>query len=74
MTTMDIPGIYLRTDTDENIIMLLNDIISELMGLVEPKLCREYVTTYKNRQSMCMWSYKRPYMVYRGAQLSSTGS
>jgi hypothetical protein len=41
----EIPGAFLHTETDEDVIMMLKGRLAELMVMVEPSLYRKYVTT-----------------------------
>ena len=50
VATIDIPGAYLHTDTDEEIIMLLRGKLAELMAEVEPKLYRKYISKDSKRE------------------------
>ena len=44
IVTVDIPGAFLHTDTDEHIHMLLRGELAELMVRIDPKLYRPYIT------------------------------
>lgn len=44
VATMDLPGAFLNTDTDELVIMILKDELCKLMCRVDPKDYRRYVT------------------------------
>ena len=43
MATFDIPGLYLHTETDEEVIMFLVEALAELVLKVSPKIYRKYV-------------------------------
>ena len=54
VTTLDIPGAYLYTDMDEEVVMLLRGRLAELMVEVDPKLYRKYVITNTKGQKCYM--------------------
>ena len=41
VAVFNIPGVYLHTDTDEDIIVVLEGVLAELMVKVDPLLNRE---------------------------------
>jgi hypothetical protein len=40
----DVPGAFLHTDTDENVLMVLRGALAEMMVRIAPEIYREYVT------------------------------
>ena len=44
VAVFDIPGVYLYTETDENIITVLKGVLVKLMVKVDPSLYHKYVT------------------------------
>ena len=44
MEKIDIPGAYLHTETDEEVIMILEVPLDKLMVKLDPELYRKYVT------------------------------
>ena len=55
VATFDIPGEFLHTETDGDIIMALEGPLAELMVKVDPKIYRKHITTNKNAAF-----YRRP--------------
>jgi hypothetical protein len=52
VVTVDIPGAFLHTDTDEHIHMLLRGELAELMVRIDPKLYRPYITKNSKGESI----------------------
>eukprot|EP00957_Ditylum_brightwellii_P111463 8501366-Ditylum_brightwellii.AAC.1 len=50
MATIDIPGAYLNTDMDEEVIMKLEGMLSELLVKLAPQLYQKYVSSGKNNK------------------------
>ena len=70
VATIDIPGAYLHTDTDEEIVMLLRGKLAELMAQVDPKLYRKYITKdSKGRPILYVRMQKALYGLLRSALL-----
>jgi hypothetical protein len=70
VATMDLPGAFLNTVTDEVVIMVLKDELCELMCKVNPKLYRRYVTYHKKGNPVLyVQLYKALYGLMRSALL-----
>ena len=52
VTKMETPGEYLQNDTDENVIILLKGILTDIMATVNPKLYRKYIITNKKGEAL----------------------
>jgi hypothetical protein len=66
----DIPGAFLHTETDEDVIMMLKGKMAELMVMVEPSLYRKYVTTDSKGESILfVQMHKALYGMMRSALL-----
>ena len=55
VATVDIPGAYLHTDTDEDLAMQLKSKLAELMVAVDPKLYMKYVV-FDNKEHMELYA------------------
>ena len=70
MVKFDIPGSYLHTETDEEVIMVLEGPIFELMVKLNPKLYRKYVTISRKVKSKTYLNmHKALYLLLRSALL-----
>eukprot|EP00956_Cyclotella_meneghiniana_P042119 scaffold248363_cov77-Cyclotella_meneghiniana.AAC.2 len=70
VATLDIPGAFLNTLTDELIIMVLKGKLCELMCQVDPKVYRRYVTKdRKGTPILYVQLYKSVYGLLRSALL-----
>ena len=52
VVTMILPGVYLHTENDEHVVMLLKGKLCKLVVQIDPKLYRKYVTTNSKREPM----------------------
>ena len=52
--TLDIPGAFLNTEIDEEVIMMLRGELAELMVNIDPALYGPYVITTKRGENFCM--------------------
>jgi len=52
VATFDIPGAFLHTETDEDVIMALEGPLAELMVKVDPKIYRKHITTNKKGKAL----------------------
>ena len=43
--TFDIPHMFVNTDTDEDMLMVLKDDLAEMMAKIAPHIYRKYITT-----------------------------
>ena len=50
--TFDIPGGYLHTETDEEVILLLEVSLNEIMVKVETNIYRKYVIISRNKKPL----------------------
>ena len=70
VATMDLPGAFLNTLTDEQVFMVLKGELCELMVQVDPKIYRKYVTRdKKGKPVMYVQLYKSLYGLLRSALL-----
>ena len=70
VVTLDLPGAFLHTDLDEDVVMLLKDELVELMVKIDPKLYRPYViTTSKGTKLLYVKMQKAMYGLLRSALL-----
>eukprot|EP00956_Cyclotella_meneghiniana_P014156 scaffold21075_cov96-Cyclotella_meneghiniana.AAC.1 len=70
VVTLDLPGAFLQTKTDELVFMVLRGELCELMVRVNPKIYRRYVTSDKNgKPIMYVQLYKSVYGLLRSALL-----
>ena len=70
VASMDIPGAFLNTETDELVIMILKGELCELMCRVDPKLYRRYVTRdKKGTPILYVQLFKSVYGLLRSALL-----
>ena len=51
VVTLDIPGAYLYTDKNEEVVVLLRGRLAELMVQVDPKLNQKYACYNKHKRS-----------------------
>ena len=66
----DIPGAFLHTDTDKDVIMVLEGPLAELMVQVDPYLYRKYMTrNYKGKTLLYVKMCKALYGMLRSALL-----
>ena len=64
MATFYIPGAYIHTKTDEDVMMFLEVVISELMAKLEPKIYRKFVITSSKGKPLLHVQKKRRCMAY----------
>eukprot|EP00804_Cyclotella_cryptica_P006122 CCRYP_010732-RA/>CCRYP_010732-RA protein AED:0.20 eAED:0.22 QI:0/0/0/1/1/1/2/0/901 len=70
IVTLDIPGVFLHADLDEDVIMVLRGELAELMAKVKPKLYRPYiVTTLRGESILYVKMQKAMYGLLRSALL-----
>jgi hypothetical protein len=70
IVTLDIPGAFLNTDIDEEVIMLLRGELAELMVSIDPALYGPYViTTKKGEKLLYVKMMKAMYGLLRAALL-----
>jgi len=68
--TFDIPGAFVTTKTDENVIMTLRGHLCEILTRIDPKLYRKYITKDKKGNSVLYEQlYKSLYGLLRSALL-----
>ena len=70
VATIDLPGAYLHTDSDEDVILHLKDKLAELMATIDPKLYRKYIShDAKGRPELYVKVQKATYGLLRSALL-----
>ena len=70
IATLDIPGAFLYTDLDENVVMILRGPLAELMVGIDPELYTPFmVTTSKNEKILYVKMLKAIYGLLRSALL-----
>jgi hypothetical protein len=52
VAVLDIPGAYLHTETDEEVIMVLEGPLAEIMVKVAPRLYQKYITTNSKGEAL----------------------
>ena len=70
VSTIDILGAYLHTDTDWHVIMILRGRLADLMATVDPKLYRKYIIMKKKGKEILYVKFQRDlYRLMRSALL-----
>lgn len=69
VATMDIPGAFLHTDIDEDVVMQLRGKLAELMVQVDPKLYRKYVVMENGQKVLYVKAQKAVYGLLRSSLL-----
>ena len=70
MAVFEITGVYLHTDTDEEIIVVLEGVLDELTVKVDPSIYHKYVTlNSKSKSLLYVQIHKALYGLLRSALL-----
>ena len=69
VATIDIPGAFLHTDIDEDVVMQLKGKLAELMVQVDPKLYRKYIVTENGHKVLYVKAQKAVYGLLRSSLL-----
>ena len=70
MATFEIPGVYLHTETDKDVIIYLEGALADIMMKVSPKIYQKYVImSIKGKLLLCIQIKKSSHGLIRSEKL-----